>query len=100
MNSNRLIDDTLFHACSTEVREVVQSLLDRGTNPNAPNDPVLYLLMGIPASGKTTFCQRVLAGPALDVVSQDASGTRVREWAAFEAALAARRSVAVDDTNV
>lgn len=86
-------------------REDIVAMLDEGlpappVEPSEERPPVLYLLMGIPASGKTTFCQRVLADPALDIVSQDVSGTHAREWAAFEAALAKRRSVAVDDTNV
>lgn len=62
--------------------------------------PMLLLFIGIPASGKSTFYQRVLADRNLDYVSLDALRTRAREKAAFEAALAARRSVAVDNTNV
>ncbi len=68
--------------------------------PSADSPPVLYLFIGIPASGKSTFYRRVLADRNLDYVSLDTLGTRAREKAAFEAALAARRSVAVDNTNV
>ena len=64
------------------------------------DNPVLYLFIGIPASGKSTFYHRVLKNPALDYVSLDVLKTRTREWAAFEAALNARRSVVVDNTNV
>lgn len=60
--------------------------------------PTLYLLMGIPPSGKTTFCRRVL-GDEVAVASLDAQGTRVKERAVFEAALSAGRAVAMDDTN-
>ena len=62
--------------------------------------PLLILFIGIPASGKSTFYHRVLEDRPLDYVSLDALGTRAREKAAFDAALAARRSVCVDNTNV
>ena len=58
--------------------------------------PLLILFVGIPASGKSTFYHRVLEDRPLDYVSLDALGTRAREKTAFDAALAARRSVAVD----
>lgn len=61
--------------------------------------PVLLLFIGIPASGKSTFYHRVLEDRPLDYVSLDALGTRAREKSAFDAALAARRSVCVDNTN-
>ena len=62
--------------------------------------PLLILLVGIPASGKTTFCYRILEDRNLDYVSLDVLGTRARERAACEAALAARRSIVIDNTNV
>lgn len=62
--------------------------------------PLLILFIGIPASGKSTFYHRVLEDLSLDYVSLDALGTQAREKSAFDAALAARRSVAVDNTNV
>ena len=55
--------------------------------------PLLILFIGIPASGKSTFYHRVLEDLSLDYVSLDALGTRAREKSAFDAALAARRSV-------
>ena len=63
-------------------------------------DPLLLLFIGIPASGKSTFYHRVLEDRNLDYVSLDVLGTRARERAAFGAALAARRSVVIDNTNV
>ncbi len=62
--------------------------------------PVLLLFIGIPASGKSTFYHRVLEDRNLDCVSLDVLGTRARERAAFEATLAARRSIVIDNTNV
>ena len=62
--------------------------------------PLLILFIGIPASGKSTFYYRVLEDRPLDYVSLDALGTRAREKSAFDVALAARRSVVVDNTNV
>jgi len=61
---------------------------------------MLLLFIGIPASGKSTFYRRVLADRNLDYVSLDALRTRARERAAFDAALAARRSIVIDNTNV
>ena len=60
---------------------------------------MLILFIGIPASGKSTFYHRVLEDLPLDYVSLDALGTRAREKSAFDAALAARWSVCVDNTN-
>lgn len=62
--------------------------------------PLLLLFIGIPASGKSTFYHRVLEDRNPAYVSLDELRTRTREWTAFEAALAARRPVAVDNTNV
>ena len=67
---------------------------------NGTKTPTLFLFIGIPASGKSTFYHRVLEGQALDYVSLDVLKTRTREWTAFEASLKARRSVVVDNTNV
>ena len=97
--------DTPLDIARRNGNEEIVAILTEGLpgpplKPSEESPPVLYLLMGIPASGKTTFCRGVLTDPALEIVSQDASGTRAREWAAFEGALAGRRSVAVDDTNV
>ena len=66
----------------------------------AETAPLLLVFIGIPASGKTTFYHRVLEDPCFDCVSLDALRTRAREKAAFDAALVAKRSVVVDNTNV
>ena len=61
----------------------------------------LVLLMGLPAAGKSTFAQRFAATHV--VIGQDAlRGTphpARRERVVIEQALAAGRSVVVDDTN-
>ena len=62
--------------------------------------PLLLIFIGIQASGKTTFYHRVLEDRNLDYVSLDVLRTRARERTAFEAALTARRSVVIDNTNV
>ena len=62
--------------------------------------PLLVLCIGIPASGKTTFCRRMLEVCDIDCISLDILKTRAREKTAFDAALAARRSVVIDNTNV
>ena len=66
----------------------------------AESGPLLFIFIGIQASGKTTFYHHVLEDRNLDYVSLDVLRTRAQEWAAFEAALSARRSVVIDNTNV
>lgn len=97
--------DTPLEIARRNGNEEIVSILEEGlpgppVEPSEETPPVLYLLMGIPASGKTTFFRRVLADGPVEHVSLDVLGTRTRERAAFQAALAARRSVAVDDTDV
>jgi predicted kinase len=64
--------------------------------------PTLAVLMGLPGAGKTTFYERCLA-PTYAHVSMDALSGRCdkrrRERELIVRALAARRSVAVDDVN-
>ena len=73
---------------------------DQNSILNPCDNPVLYLFIGIPASGKSTFYHRVLENKNLDYVSLDVLKTRTREWTAFETALNAQRSVVIDNTNV
>ena len=67
---------------------------------NGTKTPTLFLFIGIPASGKSTFYHRVLEDRNLDYVSLEVLKTRTQEWTAFAASLKARRSVVVDNTNV
>jgi len=66
----------------------------------AETAPLLFLFIGIPASGKSTFYHRVLEDRNLAYISLDVLKTRAREKAAFDTALAAQQSVAIDNTNV
>ena len=59
----------------------------------------LALLMGIPATGKTTFAHEVLGNTHLRL-SRDVVKTKAREFALFEAALSLGANVVIDDTNV
>ena len=59
----------------------------------------MVLLMGIPATGKSTFVGTFLCSTHAHV-SLDLLGTRRREFDALQAALADGGSAAVDDTNV
>ena len=79
--------------------KILRDGLPGPVEPGRGGRPTLYVLMGIPASGKSTFCRRVL-GEEVSVVSLDALGTRAREQAAFDEALERKRPVAVDDTNI
>ena len=66
----------------------------------AETAPLLLLFIGIPASGKSTFFHRVLEDRNMAYVSLDVLRTRAREKSAFDAAIAAHKSVVVDNTNV
>ena len=66
----------------------------------AETAPLLLLFIGIPASGKSTFFHRVLEDRNMAYVSLDVLQTRAREKSAFDAAIAAHKSVVVDNTNV
>lgn len=59
----------------------------------------IVLLIGIPASGKTTYCERHLSKTHLRI-SRDVLGTKHREQAFFETALRTQTSVVIDNTNV
>jgi predicted kinase len=63
--------------------------------------PVVAVLVGLQASGKTTFCRQVLGGYVQ--VSKDhwpnARNRQRRQLRLIAEALAARRDVAVDNTN-
>ncbi|MCF0220033.1 MAG: AAA family ATPase [Muribaculaceae bacterium] len=59
---------------------------------------VVVLLMGIPASGKSTFCGRYLSHYMR--INLDTLKTRHRETIALEDAFANNQSVVVDNTNV
>lgn len=59
----------------------------------------LVLLIGIPATGKSTFCRQRLYDTHMRL-SLDVLKTRRREWRLFEACLAAKAKVVIDNTNV
>ncbi len=58
----------------------------------------LALLIGIPGSGKSTFCREHLFASHLRL-SLDMLGTRRRERLLFEACLGTRTRVVIDNTN-
>jgi len=62
----------------------------------APRTAVV--MIGIPASGKSTFCRRYF--PELPVISLDLLHRRKREDAVLRETLASGRSFVVDNTNV
>jgi predicted kinase len=77
-------------------------------SPSRPADPPergpeLALLIGLPASGKTTFYQQRLATThahvSRDVAARQRGDPKTRQRALAVAALEAGRSVAIDNTN-
>ena len=61
--------------------------------------PEIILLIGIPASGKSTFYRQRFAETHLQI-SLDILHSRVREMEVLQAALAAGKSCVIDNTNV
>ena len=57
------------------------------------------ILMGIPATGKSTFCKTHLFRTHLRL-NLDMLRSRQREWVLFEAALQTQTAVVIDNTNV
>ena len=55
-------------------------------------------MIGIPGSGKSTFCQKYFL--EYEHISLDVLHTRQRETTALQTALAARKNCVVDNTNV
>ena len=67
--------------------------------PILADQPTLIVLIGIPASGKSTFAKR-LDDSGLTIVSLDKLQTRDRESKLFNKLLWYRRSCVIDNTNV
>ena len=59
----------------------------------------MVILVGFPASGKSTFCSKYLAPRGYVVVNRDTLKTPAKCMSACQAALAAGRSVVIDNTN-
>ena len=62
-------------------------------------EPEMIMLIGIPASGKSTFYRQRFAETHLQI-SLDILHSRVREMEVLQAALAAGKSCVIDNTNV
>ncbi len=60
--------------------------------------PVMIILMGLPATGKSTFCARYL--PHFMRINLDTLGTRHRENEELDRAIMARENIVIDNTNV
>ncbi|CAL9357224.1 hypothetical protein SUDANB58_00582 [Streptomyces sp. enrichment culture] len=71
--------------------------------PDGTGGPEVAVLVGLQASGKSTFCEQVLAGRCAlvgkDRFPRGARHKQARQMRLVEEALAAGRSVAVDNTN-
>lgn len=65
---------------------------------NKDEEPALYLLMGLPASGKTTFCQN--RWRSMNPISLDAVRTRANEQLLIDDAFSQHVSLTIDNTNV
>lgn len=61
--------------------------------------PLAVLLVGIPASGKSTFYRQILKPRGFVHINLDTLGTRRRESDLLDACISSRRSFAVDNTN-
>lgn len=61
--------------------------------------PDLVILMGIPASGKSTFYERTFSTTHVRI-NLDMLRTRHREIALFSACISSKQSLVIDNTNV
>lgn len=67
--------------------------------PEQSQQPTVIILMGLPASGKSTFYRQVLAPQGLAHINLDTLRTRNRELLQIQEYLNNRVSFAVDNTN-
>lgn len=59
----------------------------------------VIVLIGIPGSGKSTFCMRRFSATHIRI-NLDMLGTRKREYSLFDWCIANRQSCVIDDTNL
>ena len=66
---------------------------------HTPNVPTLVILIGIPASGKSSFCRSYLYDSHVRI-NRDQLKTKYREHLLLDACICGRQSFVVDNTNV
>lgn len=66
---------------------------------HTPENPTLILLIGIPASGKSSFCRNFLYDSYVRI-NRDQLKTKYREHLLLDACMCGRQSFVVDNTNV
>lgn len=73
--------------------------MDRKLSTAAPGQPLVIILMGIPAAGKSTFYSQVLAPRGIRHINLDTLRTRKREMEQMQEYLREGVSFAIDNTN-
>lgn len=79
--------------------ELARSILAAGTGTPATHQPLLIILMGLPAAGKSTFYAHELAPRGIAHINLDTLRTRNRELRQIQEYLKRGVSFAVDNTN-
>lgn len=69
------------------------------TEVTIPNTQTMFIFVGMPGAGKSTFYQQQLASRGFVLAQQDLLKTPVKVKAVVQQALASGKSVAVDGTN-
>ena len=79
--------------------EATRSVMATVTDAHAECQPVVIILMGLPAAGKSTFYARELAPRGIEHINLDTLRTRHRELLQIPEYLKSGVSFAVDNTN-
>ena len=79
--------------------EATRSVMATVTDAHADCQPVVIILMGLPAAGKSTFYARELAPRGIAHINLDTLRTRQRELLQIQEYLKRGVSFAVDNTN-
>ena len=79
--------------------EATRSVMATVTDAHADCQPVVIILMGLPAAGKSTFYARELAPRGIAHINLDTLRTRHRELQQIQEYLKRGVSFAVDNTN-
>lgn len=97
MNAN--VELAFHEAVASHDIDAAASICTADANEHHPYQPLVILLMGLPAAGKSTFYARELAARGIKNINLDTLRTRHRELRQIQEYLQKGISFAVDNTN-